>query len=76
MGVRTSVAAVQTAIASIADDAWQPIEYTCDAKPKSPSARCQMPRFERAKALLNVRLDRPDTPRAIGTSPSGHPPEN
>lgn len=28
MGVRTSVAAVQTAIAAIADDAWQRIDYT------------------------------------------------
>jgi hypothetical protein len=32
MGVRTSVGAVQTAIAGIADDAWQPIDYTCDGE--------------------------------------------
>lgn len=32
MGVRTSVAAVQTAIAGIDDDAWQPIDYTCDGE--------------------------------------------
>ena len=32
IGVRTSVAAVQTAIAGIADDAWQPIDYTCDGE--------------------------------------------
>lgn len=32
MGVRTNVAAVQTAIAGIADDAWQPIDYTCDGE--------------------------------------------
>ena len=29
MAIRTSVGAVQTAIAGIDDDAWQPIEYTC-----------------------------------------------
>ena len=32
MGVRTTVAAVQTAIAGIDDDAWQAIEYTCDGQ--------------------------------------------
>ncbi len=32
MGVRTSVAAVQTAIAGIDDDAWQSIDYTCDGE--------------------------------------------
>ncbi len=32
MGVRTSVGAVQTAIAGIDDDAWQTIEYTCDGE--------------------------------------------
>ena len=32
MGVRTNVAAVQTAITGIADDAWQRIDYTCDGE--------------------------------------------
>ena len=32
MGVRTSVAAVQTAIAGIDDDAWQNIDYTCNGE--------------------------------------------
>ena len=32
MAIRTSVAAVQTAIAGIAEDAWQPIEYTKDGE--------------------------------------------
>jgi Transposase DDE domain group 1 len=32
MAIRTSVSAVQTAIAGIADEAWQPIEYTCDGE--------------------------------------------
>ncbi len=32
MGVRTSVAAVQTAIAGIDDTAWEPIDYTCDGE--------------------------------------------
>lgn len=32
MAIRTSVGAVQTAIAGIADDAWQPIEYTKDGE--------------------------------------------
>jgi hypothetical protein len=32
MGVRTGVAAVQAAIATIPDDAWQNIDYTCDGE--------------------------------------------
>ncbi len=32
MGIRTNVAAVQTAIAGIAEDVWQPIDYTCDGE--------------------------------------------
>ena len=32
MGIRTNVAAVQRAIGTIDDDAWQPIEYTCDGE--------------------------------------------
>ncbi len=38
MGVRTSVAAVQTAIAGIADDAWRQIDYTCDGEAQSQNA--------------------------------------
>ena len=32
MAVRTSVGAVQAAIASIPNDAWRPIDYTCDGE--------------------------------------------
>jgi hypothetical protein len=32
MAVRTSVGAVQTAIAAIPDDVWRPIDYTCDGE--------------------------------------------
>lgn len=32
MAIRTNVSAVQTAIGTIPDDAWQPIDYTCDGE--------------------------------------------
>jgi hypothetical protein len=32
MAIRTNVGAVQTAIASIAEEAWRPIDYTCDGE--------------------------------------------
>ena len=32
MAIRTNVGAVQTAIAGIADEAWQTIDYTCDGE--------------------------------------------
>ena len=32
MAIRTNVGAIQTAIANIAEEAWQTIDYTCDGE--------------------------------------------
>lgn len=59
MGVRTSVAAVQTAIAGIDHDAWQRIDYTCDGE--AQVAEC---------AHIRTRLQGRDSPDGRASDPS------
>jgi len=56
MGVRTSVVAVQAAIATIDDDAWQPIDYTCDGE--AHVAECAYTSGRGAKAVTRRMIVR------------------
>jgi hypothetical protein len=56
MAIRTSVGAVQTAISGIADEAWQPIDYTCDGQ--AQVAECDYTSGQGTTRRLVVRRTR------------------
>ena len=61
MAIRTSVSAVQTAIAGIADDAWESIEYTKDGE--AEVAECDYTSGKGAK-----RVTRRESPTCMGVA--------